>query len=249
MCRFCLISCINRPGSSARKTHKRFKRCRRMRRTARDVERRCRREAPLSVQPSRYCARARRYEKFRLRDGRIRLIESRLHILADRPCQIDRIGMTGRGDERNAEARHIPRGRSQYIRVKLARGASARRNFAKSERPFERKRLRIRLHRGLVRLFSSANDEVFAAKHPKTVFICKNHLGTRLRAPSAKDAAPHIETRLSLFKSKRAGNGTNGLHRIHIFRRRIGGKFRPPPEIRRKVRFSGRERPCSATFF
>ena len=145
--RFCLISCINRPGSSARKTNKRFKRCRRMRRTARDVERRCRREAPLSVQPSRYCARARRYEKFRLRDGRIRLIESRLHILADRPCQIDRIGMTGRGDERNAEARHIPRGRSQYISVKLARGASARRNFAKSERPFERERFRIRLHR------------------------------------------------------------------------------------------------------
>ena len=49
--------------------------------------------------------------------------------------------MPRRGGEPYSETRHVPRGRAEHVRVKLARGAATGGDFAQMQRTYERQRL------------------------------------------------------------------------------------------------------------
>ena len=116
------------------------------------------------------------------------------------------------------------------------------------QRPPERKRLGIGLHGRHIFPLPGTDDQILATENAKTVFLREANLTARLRTTPAEDAAAHIETRLFVCKSERVRNRTHGLHRLHVFRRRIRGDLRPASEIGRQVRRGRRKRPGPAPF-
>ena len=108
----------------------RLKRRRGMRWAAGDEQGRLGRKTSVRVKSARNRARTRSDQELRLRGGRIRLVEGKLHVRRDGSGQVYRVRMSRRCGKLNPKAPEIPRQRSEHICVKLARGASARGNLA-----------------------------------------------------------------------------------------------------------------------